>query len=285
MNKPILCIGTYAQTPFHMEKIGRNVFCIEELCYCIVQNAFLLDEESFGDDLFTWIEKECSLVKLANELKGMAAKKCSVAALAGTILDYVGYNTRKEIERTESILRDNAGMDIYSKKLARADFLMQSEKYSMAFKEYEFLLENTPDIDLNIRSRIEHNEGVMYARLFLFDRAAELFKKAYEDGNDNESYIQYLAALRMKMTDDEYVAFINENKQEAYEASLELERRMNEYQDLYAASDENHVIGTLGVYKAEGKMHEYYEKVGEVTESIKAKYREAVREKTGGPRR
>ena len=264
MNKPILCIGTYAQTPFHMEKIGRNVFCIEELCYCIVQNAFLLDEESFGDDLFTWIDKECSLVKLADELRGMASKKCSVAALAGTILDYVGYNTRK--------------------KLARADFLMRSEKFSMAFKEYEFLLENTPDIDLAIRARIEHNEGVMYARLFLFDRAAELLMKAYEDGKDEESYIQYLAALRMKMSDEEYVKFVAEDKK-AYETSLELEKRMNECADLYAASDENHVIGTLGVYKAEGKMHEYYEKIGELTESIKAKYRETVKEKTAGSRR
>ena len=284
MSKPILCIGTYAQTPFHMEKIGRNVYCIEELCYCIVQNAFLLDEESFGDDLFTWIEKECSLVKLADELKGMASKKCSVAALAGTILDYVGYNTRSEIERTESILRENSGMDIYSKKLTRADYLMQSEKYSMAFKEYEFLLENTPDIDQQLRSRIEHNEGVMYARLFLFDRAADMFLKAYEDGKDNESYIQYLGALRMKMTDEEYVEFISKNKQ-AYDASLELEKRMNEYSELYGASDENHTIGTLAVYKAEGKMHEYYEKIGELTENIKAQYRETVKEKTGNSRR
>ncbi|MBO4458435.1 MAG: hypothetical protein J5802_12015 [Butyrivibrio sp.] len=284
MSKPILCIGTYAQTPFHMEKIGRNVYCIEELCYCIVQNAFLLDEESFGDDLFVWIEKECSLVKLADELKGMASKKCSVAALAGTILDYVGYNTRKEIERTESILRENAGMDIYRKKLTRADYLMKSEKYSMAFKEYEFLLENTPDIDQKLRSRIEHNEGVMYARLFLFDMAADMFMKAYEDGKDNESYIQYLAALRMKMADEEYVEFISKNKQ-AYEASLELEKRMNEYSELYGASDENHVIGTLAVYKAEGKMHEYYEKIGELTENIKADYRETVKEKSGNSRR
>ena len=43
----------------------------------------------------------------------MAAKRCSMAALAGTILDYVGYNTRKEVDKTEEILRGNAGMDIY----------------------------------------------------------------------------------------------------------------------------------------------------------------------------
>ena len=67
MNRPILCIGSYAENPYHIEKIGRNVYCIEELCYCIVKNAFLLDEESFGSSLFDWIEEECSLVKLSDD--------------------------------------------------------------------------------------------------------------------------------------------------------------------------------------------------------------------------
>ena len=147
MGKPILCIGSYAENPFHIEKIGRNVFCIEELCYCIVRSAFLLDEETFGPELYNWIERECSLERLADELRSMASKGCSVASLAGTILDYVGYNTRKEVDRTEEILRENAGMDIYEKKLARADFLMKNGRYCMAFREYEFLLNNTPDID------------------------------------------------------------------------------------------------------------------------------------------
>ncbi|MCR5669500.1 MAG: hypothetical protein K6G10_00695 [Butyrivibrio sp.] len=278
MNRPILCIGSYAENPFHIEKIGRNVFSIEELCYCIVKNAFLLDEETFGPELFDWIARECSLERLSDELRVMASKKCSVASLAGTILDYVGYNTRKEVDRTEEILRENAGMDIYKKKLARADFLMKNGKYSMAFGEYQFLLNNTPDIDLRLRARIEHNEGVMYARLFLFDRAAEMFKKAYEDNGSHESYLQYLAAVRMSMTNNEYVGFIADND-EAFEASMELEKRMNEAEDLYGSSEDNHLARTLAVYKAEGKMHEYYSKVDEITESMKYEYRELVRDK------
>ena len=79
MGRPILCIGTYAKNPFHIEKIGKNVYCIEELCYCIVQNAFLLDEDSFNKELFDWIAVECSLDELADELRSMLAKKCSVA--------------------------------------------------------------------------------------------------------------------------------------------------------------------------------------------------------------
>lgn len=278
MSRPILCIGNYASKPFQIEKIGRNVYCIEELCYCIVKNAFLLDEESFGSDLFDWIEKECLLEKLADELRRMASKHCSMASLAGTILDYVGYNTRKEVDKTEEILRENAGMDIYRKKLARADFLMRNNRYSMAFKEYEFLLTNTPDIDRKLRARIEHNEGVMYARMFLYERAADMFLKAFEDGGSRESYIQYLSAVRMNLSNKEYVAFIADNE-EAYYASMDVEKRMNEAEDLYAASDDNHEIGTLAVYKAEGKMHEYYNGVGDITEGLKAEYREIVKDK------
>ncbi|MBE5827951.1 MAG: hypothetical protein E7305_00655 [Butyrivibrio sp.] len=278
MSKPILCIGSYAENPYHIEKIGRNVYCIEELCYCIVKNAFLLDEESFGSTLFDWIEEECSLVKLSDELRSMYAKKCSMAALAGTILDYVGYNTRKEVDKTEEILRGNAGMDVYQKKLARANFLLKNGRYAMAFREYEFLLANTPSIDRQLRAKIEHNEGVMYARLFLFDKAAQMFLKAYEDSGDKESYYQYLSAVRMDLSNKEYVSFIADND-EAYEASMEIEKRMKEAEDLYASSDDNHRLGTLSVYKAEGKMQEYYEQVSEITDKMKLTYRELVKDR------
>ncbi len=278
MSKPILCIGSYAEKPFHIEKIGRNVYCIEELCYCIVQNAFLLDEESFGTELFNWIEKECSLEKLSDELRSLAAKRCSMAAIAGTILDYVGYNTKKEVDRTEFILRENAGLDVYSKKLQRADFLMNSGRFTMAFKEYEFLLENTPHIDQKLRGHIEHNKGVMFARLFLFERAAEMFLKAFEDTGDKESYLQYLSAVRMNSTDKEYVAFIAENEK-AYSSSMEIESRMKEAEELYSSSKENHMLGTLSVYKAEGKMREYYDQVSNITDRMKTDYRELVKDK------
>lgn len=278
MSKPILCIGRYAENPYHIEKIGRNVYCIEELCYCIVQNAFLLDEDSFDRELFDWIESECCLQKLADELRSMAAKRCSMASLAGTILDYVGYNTRKEVDKTEEILRGNAGMDVYKKKLQRADFLMKNDRFTQAFREYEFLLHNTPDIDLKLRAYIKHNEGVMYARLFLFDKAAAAFKSAYEDSGNRESYLQYLAAIRMSLSNKEYVSFIADSD-EAYEASMELESRMKEAEELYASSKDNLMLRTLAVYKAESKMHEYYDQVGEITDEMKLTYKELVKDK------
>ena len=280
MGRPILCIGTYAETPYYIDKVGKNVYCIEELCYCIVQNAFLLDEESFNKELFDWIAAECSLDRLADELRSMYSKRCSMASMAGTILDYAGYNTKKEVDKTEEILRENAGMDVYKKRLSRADFLMMNGRFSMAFKEYEFILANSPDMNNKLRARIEHNEGVMYAKLFLFEKAEKMFLRAFEDGRNPESYIEYLSAVRMRLSDKEYVNFVADNE-EVYEASLELEKRMNEALDLYGASEDRHNLGTISVIKAEGKMHEYYDMVGENTRNMKDEYRSLVREKIG----
>ncbi len=278
MSKPILCIGSYARKPFNIEKIGRRVYCIEELCYVIVKNAFLLDEELFGKELFDWIEVQCSLEKLSDELRSMYAKRCSMASMAGTILDYVGYNTRKEVDKTEEILRENAGMDVYRKKLARADYLMKNDRYALAFAGYEFLLKNTPEIDKRLRGRIEHCEGVMYAKLFLFEKAADMFLKAFKDTGDRECYLQYLSAVRMNLSNNDYVAFIADSD-EAFEASMEIESRMKEAQELYGSSEDNHSLGTLSVFKAESKMHEYYNGIGDITDEMKAEYRELVKDK------
>ena len=105
-----------------------------------------------------------------------------------------------------------------------------------------------------------------------------MFLKAFEDSRNPESYIEYLSAVRMRLSDKEYVNFVADNE-EVFEASLELEKRMNEALDLYGASDDRHNLGTISVIKAEGKMHEYYDMVGENTRNIKEEYRSLVREK------
>ena len=56
---------------------------------------------------------------------------------------------------------------------------------------------------------------------------------------------------------------------------------MNEATELYSASAENLTLRTISIYKAEGKMHEYYEQVGNITDNLKDSYRTEVRNKIG----
>ncbi len=60
---------------------------------------------------------------------------------------------------------------------------------------------------------------------------------------------------------------------------MDLESRMKEAEELYASSEDNLMLRTVAVYKAEGKMHEYYDKVGEIADGMKRDYRDIVKDK------
>lgn len=275
MSVPILCTGKYATKPFYLEKIGRRIYSIEELCYCIVQNAYMIDSDSFDMALVDWIADELLLEKLADELRKMLVHNCSAASFFGMIIDYVGYTSKEDTDRTIETLRSNADMDVYEKRMARAEFLMKRGRIQQAFNEYEYLWKHIPEMDKNVKAKIEHNEGVMYAHLFMFDRAAELFLKAWEDSEDEESYMCYLACKRMLLGEREYVAFVGEHK-EARNLSLKLEQRMDEVNDLYDSSSANIKLRSLELYRSGSKMSEYYNEVERLTDDMKAEYREMI---------
>ncbi len=277
MSVPVLCTGRYAIKPYYLEKIGRRIYSIEELCYCIVQNSYMIDLDSFDMSLVDWIADELLLTKLADELRTMLVHKCSAASFFGMIIDYVGYVSKEDAAKTTETLRSNADMDIYEKRMARAEYLMSRGMIQQAFNEYEYLWQHMPEMDRNVKATIEHNEGVMYAHLFMYDRAGELFFKAWEDGGDEESYLCYLASKRMTMSEQEYVAFVGEHK-EARNLSLRLEQRMDEASDLYDSSTANIKLRSLELYKNGSKMSEYYDEVERLTEDMKTEYRNLVKQ-------
>ena len=45
MNTVILCNGNYAKTPYYIEEEEVNLYSVEELCYYIYKNAFLLQDD------------------------------------------------------------------------------------------------------------------------------------------------------------------------------------------------------------------------------------------------
>ena len=227
MSKLIQCTGTYAQKPYYIAKIGMQVHSVEELCYSIVQYAFILDAEDFDSEMTKWLSEECGLKKMAEELDEFLRRKGSAAGFAGMILEYVRYNTAEEISKTQEIMRANAGMNVYEKKMARANYLMKNGKCYQAFLQYDALLKILPQMEHEMHAKIEHNKGVILADLFDYENAAVMFRKEYGDRPTEEAYLCYLAALRMSMPEKKYIAFIGSDK-EAYSFSMKLEKRMNE---------------------------------------------------------
>ena len=69
-----LCVGNYGVHPFCFEGLNLKVYCVEELCFCLKENAYLLDTDIMADRLVDWLGQECGLEDLAEELYHMVHK-------------------------------------------------------------------------------------------------------------------------------------------------------------------------------------------------------------------
>lgn len=275
MGRILLCVGDRAENPYYFEKSCQNVYSMEELCYLFGENIYLLDDEIVDKTLVKWIEEECHLKELAKPLYSLVNQKATAGAFVGTILDYIRYFPKEKNKQLEQILKEGRNLNLYERKKERADYLAKRGKYGIAITEYEKLIGDLGDRDPSLLAKIYHNKGVVLTRLFVYAGAAEDFYTAYELTGSEEEYGIYLAAMRLSMEEQDYIRFIAENSK-YYEASLELEKRINRIMEKWQESEERRHMDVLLDYKENGNKSLYYKEVGRTVDRLKTEYRECV---------
>ena len=108
----------------------------------------------------------------------------------------------------QKILQTNAGNNETDRAKARGDYFLESGKYFRALQEYEPLMKQLTGAKPEIVGSVYHNAGCAYAGLFLFDRAAAAYEKAWKLLRDKRSAAGFLAAKRMELSEQEYVDFL-----------------------------------------------------------------------------
>ena len=225
MSRVHLCLGKTAAAPYSFDKARVRVYSVEELCYFLKENAYLLDETIFTRGLSDWLYKECGLPDLGQKLNMLQKNKEKPEAFVTAIFEYTGYFRQEEIQETERLVRVSADVSLVEKQKARADYFLESRRYVLAMQEYRNLLQDGDALAPDFSGKIYHNLGTAQAKLFLFEKAAASFEQAYRLTGDPESLFQYLAAMRLHLKVPEYLNFLTEHA-EYYEASLELEKRV-----------------------------------------------------------
>lgn len=232
-----VCVGNYAKTPYCVPGIGTNVFSMEELCFCMKENAFLLDLSFMDDGLLDWVEKECGLQDLAKALYPLVHRQGSLSAFVLAILRYVGFYDEAVLQETESLLKQGAGLTGLEKRKSQIDYLVRKKRYRQALQGYDELLrkleeeqgggmpDDGPCAEKEFLAKIWHNKGTAYAGLMLYGEAAECFRQAYEWSKSEEYCVDYLAAKRMELSEENYVAFAAEHG-EWHLSALELEKKL-----------------------------------------------------------
>lgn len=275
MGRILLCTGKYAKNPYYVESVCVNVYCVEELCYLFASNPFLIDRDIMDKKLAEWLDKECGLKELSHQLLNLFHRGSQPGIFVSVILDYVNYCTPEEKKKIEDVLLNNAGLSDYERQKKQADFLLKNHKPRMAVEEYDNLLRQLPETESALKPSVCHNMGVAYASVFQFEMAARYFKKAYDMTGKEESGIQYLAALRLHLQENEYIAFIAEHG-EYHNLSLRLEKRLEAAKGQFEASQENRMLTTLKICKDEGNVASYYEEIDKILLKKKEEYRQLV---------
>lgn len=275
MGRILLCTGKYAKNPYYVESVCVNVYCVEELCYLFASNPFLIDRDIMDKKLAEWLDKECGLKELSHQLLNLFHRGSQPGIFVSVILDYVNYCTPEEKKKIEDVLLNNAGLSDYERQKKQADFLLKNHKPRMAVEEYDNLLRQLPETESALKPPVCHNMGVAYASVFQFEMAARYFKKAYDMTGKEESGIQYLAALRLHLQENEYIAFIAEHG-EYHNLSLRLEKRLEAAKGQFEASQENRMLTTLKICKDEGNVASYYEEIDKILLKKKEEYRQLV---------
>lgn len=273
MGKIYACVGRYAVTPYTIKKTCIRVYCVEELCYYICNNAVFVDEDFFDADLYSWLEEECNLPTLSKNLKQKARTDKRIESVVRFLLESVHYCQESEIDETENLLKANRIMPGKHKLKLRADYFLSCDRLSLAMQTYEDLLARLDEKkDTDLMAAVYHNIAVIYARMFIFTEAAEYFDRAYKLDNDEQHRICQLSAYRMMLSDDMYLKRVN-SIGDAYESSVVLEDSLENTMNSLKTTDDYLRIKGLKQLKTDGNNEEYIAGMSQQLEYFKDDYR------------
>lgn len=279
------CMGNYSEIPYNVPGLEINVYCVEELCYCIRENAFLLDLSLMNDGLLKWLEQQCGLRELVKQLYPLVHRKGSLSAFVVTLLQYVGLYEEAVVREVEQVLKKGAGLSSIERRKSQIDYLVKKKKYIPALKGYDGLIkkweeqENQGEVmpAVSCLAAIWHNKGVVYAGMMLYERAAWCFRRACELSEDDDYKAAFLAAKRMALSEEKYVALAS-NYGEMYQQTLELEKKLDQLIPEWEQQPEYLMLYNRRELRSSGNWQKYHQDNDRQTLSLMDSYRSSVME-------
>lgn len=261
MGRLILCYDKKANIPYHIKSMNLNIYTLEELCYFLYNNIYLIEETIIKDDLIDWIEKELQLTDLSEALK----KNCgSDNNFIMTILKYTGYVSDDDMNETSKKLSIMDEQSDFDKTLAKAEHFLQNKLFLEAILEYKKFTKLEDNIQ---KEKIFNNMGVAYANMFLFREAAKCFHTAYEINKNERIYKQLIYAVAMLPKED-----VTEFKNERIAADKELIQ--NELKNARMPDSNEKLIHLNEVleYKNNNQIAKYYKGLENLLNEWKKEY-------------
>ena len=194
-----LCQVKKARHPYFIESISTNIFTIEELCFYLEKNIYLLDQTIINEKLLDWIRDELGLVRLYRKLYEQLENGETIGNFILPIFKEIGYLSHDEFRELQEKIRTIEIQPEDLRRKMKADYLVEYRMYNNAIQEYATLLKNRNPGKMGVQfyAAVYANLASAYARLFLFEEAADCLWKSYETVRSNEIYRRYLATISL----------------------------------------------------------------------------------------
>lgn len=278
MGELFICNEPIAAMPYYIEGISWNIYSLEELCYYIEHNIYLLEKNFMTEELCTWIKEEVKNEALAEQLHEIIEKEGSLTDFVGVLLAETGYCPREIAREIIVTLGEMEEKSDFECSKIRADRLMEHEKYLSSIYEYKGLLESDEagEQSKELIGSIWHNQGTAYARLFLFAEAIRCYEKAYKYNHNVESLKQCMKACYCH-----YDELGFEIAMEAYQPDPQLvEEVKKEMEQAYHSKEVETFgdkFGSIVALKALGRRADFKKEVGDLIFQWKEEYRRICR--------
>ena len=198
MGSLILCHKKRAKRPFEISRVHMRIYTIEELCYYICNNLYLIDYTIVNERLCRWVGDELELPKLAEELRRLLRENGSMEEFVLTILKESNIYAAAEIHKMQSVLEHT---------------LQNSKEYESAILVYQSILNKDWDesVDKKFYGRVYASMGSAYGHQFLYKEAAKAYQEAYKICEQPDILKAYLYSCYKALPHDEYLKMLSGN--------------------------------------------------------------------------
>lgn len=237
-----LCRTARARHPYYIESIGLNLYSIEELCYYLSENVYLIDESIVNQKLCDWLGEELGLQRLSKILSRSVEKNDDLINFILPIFQECGYLKEPQLRLFKEQLHDIQIEPQDTRRKMKADYLVNYGMYVSAIAEYEKILENRSPGRLGIHFYASVLEGMAgaYARMFRFEEAAQCLWQSYQALKSKKVYEKYLRILPLFLPEGaylEHLAEIKADRDEAHRLKDETQAIMLEAQEIPQAQE------------------------------------------------
>ena len=140
MGRLIQCCGRLAKRPYHFQLGDTRVYSIEEVCYFIAHNIYLLQRDIFGKGFVNWVREELALTELADKLEAMSTREDALKDVVVTICCSCDYFDEPQINEMVHIMEETEHLPERECRKIKADTQLQSGCYESAVEGYQAIL-------------------------------------------------------------------------------------------------------------------------------------------------